>query len=431
MKALLALLALISGVACAQTLTMSPNTSATSTTGAFSNGTLSGQTNISQGTGIYNVHSLLYSGHTTKVLVHYLPWFDGGNDGDSSHPINVNYSNADSTYVNKFYTDLVARGVDGVIVDYQGATDITGTSWAATASIIHSYSSLKFAMMLDANLLGTTSGANSTAKVLSAMSSISSYLSDSSYLNYGGNPVVFDFGLTSSDVATTYGSAVNWATVQAAYPSVQFVHEDDATGNGFSVTDSAGSFSWIHANESSLGTAPNLSYLDTFYQNFITNYSTAIGVGSVFKGFNPNPYAPWDSPVRYTDQQCGQTWLNSWGKINSNFSTTHQLPFVQLVTWDDYFEGTTLETGIDSCLAPTITQSGSLPSKTITIDYHGVTTSTQAEVQLWGYYSGAWHYVTYPAGTTSFTITGANTYWIKFVGKPFIANILSASFLVN
>lgn len=410
------------------TLTLDPNTSATSTTGSFSNGNLAGSVNLPHGASQYNVHNLLYTGHTTKVLAHYLPWFDGGNDGDASHPMNLNYSNADPQYVRKMFTDMQNRGVDGVIVDYQGTTDITGTSWGATWYLIHEFPNLKFAIMLDANLLGTTSGATPTAKVLSALSDISWMLSDSSYLTYSSNPVVFDFGLTDPSISP----AVDWASIQSSYPSVQFVHEDDATGNGFSVTDSAGSFSWVHANETSLGTAPDLSYLDTFYSNAITNYPSKICMASAFKGFNPNPYAPWDTPVRYTDQQYGQTWLNCFTKINNHFSTTHQLPFLQLVTWDDYFEGTALETGIDNGLtcAPTVT--GTTPSATLHFNISGSgSTSTLAEISVWGYWGGHWGWSIWSASTTSISITSPGTYYVKLVGKPFIKNFLSSAITVT
>src|ERR1700744_3626343 len=116
--------------------TLSGNTSANTSTPAFSNGTLSGNTNVSK----INVHTLLYAGNTTKVYVHWLPWFDGGNDSG----IDVNYSTSDPTYVTGFLNDLVSRGVDGIMVDWQGQTDISNQGALTMQGLIHSYPSLKF-----------------------------------------------------------------------------------------------------------------------------------------------------------------------------------------------------------------------------------------------------------------------------------------------
>jgi hypothetical protein len=331
---------------------MPANTSASPSFAGLSNGTLPGSTNVSK----VNVHSLLYPGNTTKVLVHYLPWFDGGMDTG----VNVNYSNANPTYINAFFADLVSRGVDGVMVDWQGQTDISDADWLISQPIIHNYtaasgSKLSFAIMLDANLLNNYSGTNQS-KVLAAMSYINThYLSDASYLTYNGKPVVGDFGLTAA-------SGINWTAIQAAYPNVQFVHLDNATSpDGFGIPNSAGSFLWVNPPPSPQNPVPpDLSGMDDFYTRANT-HPTQITMGAAYKGFN-SQYASWD-PQEYVNQQCGATWLNSFTKINQYYNSAKQLPFLQLVTWDDYYEGTPLETGIDSCLALTT----SVSSRTITV----------------------------------------------------------------
>ena len=421
-----AVLALSSMIAFGQTLTMTPNTSATSTTPAFSNGTLSGQANVSK----VNIHSLLYSGSTTKVLVHYLGWFDGGNDGG----INVNYSNSDSTYMNKFFTDIVSRGVDGILVDWQGPNDITATSWLGTYSIIHGYTTLagdklRFAIMLDQNLItnGSYTGTD-TQKVLAAMNGISGYLSDASYLTYNSKLIVADFGLTSFGPNGT--NDVDWASVQAAYPNVQFIHLDNASasGDGFSIADSVGSFAWVNATATSLGSAPDLSYLDNFYTR-AKSHTTQVAIGTAFKGFNANPYATWDQPYHYADQQCGATWLNTFTKINNAYAGTgKQLPFLQLTTWNDYYEGTPLETGIDNCLALNISMSG----RTMNLSMSAANLATLDHIEIWGMWSdGQWHYITYPANTTQIPFSNPGTAYVKAVGKPGIADWLSPGIVIN
>lgn len=396
----------------AQAALVPANTSATATTPAFSNGTLAGATDVSK----VNVHTLLYPGNTTKVLVHYLPWFDGGNDSG----INVNYSNANPTYIKGFFADIVSRGVDGVMVDWQGQTDISDADWLISQPIIHNYtalsgSKLTFAIMLDANLLNNYSGTNQN-KVLAAMSYINAhYLSDASYLTYNGKPVVGDFGLTAA-------SGINWTAIQNAYPNVQFVHLDNATSpDGFSIAKSGGSFLWVNPTSQNVA-PPDMSGLDDFYTRS-NLHPNEITMGGAFKGFN-SQFAPWDGQ-EYVNQQCGETWLTSFTKINQYFNSAKQLPFLQLVTWDDYYEGTPLETGLDNCLALTT----SVSSRTIKVSFTHA--DTVDHLELWNNTNGAWSQVSYPATTTTIPVTKAGTFYVKAVGKPFIKNVLSSAIVVN
>ncbi|WP_233854042.1 hypothetical protein [Paraburkholderia sp. HD33-4] len=416
MKKLIAIAAALS-FASGSAFALSANTSANTITGAFSNGTLSGNTNVAKG----NLHSLLYAGNTTQIMVHYLPWFDGGMDSG----INVNYSNSDPTYVNAFMTDIVSRGIDGVMVDWQGQTDISNTGTLTLQPIIHNYTSLqgqsmKFLIVLDANLLNNTSGSTNTQKVVNAMNYITTqYLSDTAYVTYSGKPVVMDFGLTASS------PAVNWATIQSDFPNVEFVHLDNATSpDGFGITDSSGSFAWVTPSDTSLGHAPSLSYLDDFYTRALT-HTSQIAVGAAFKGFDANPYAPWDGPsYRYTDQQCGQTWLNTFARINAHFSSAHQLPFLQLETWDDYYEGTPIETGVDNCMTATASNSG----RTINVTYSG-NTNTMTNIEVWRLDDGS--HVTYTNMPASVTVSQPGTYEVKFNGQPGIKTTISSPMSIS
>jgi len=50
------------------------------------------------------------------------------------------------------------------------------------------------------------------------------------------------------------------------------------------------------------------------------------------------------------DQQCGQTWLTTFAEAGRFYSAYHQLPALIIPTWNDYEEGTEIETGIDNCV---------------------------------------------------------------------------------
>src|ERR1700683_3692658 len=85
------------------------NTSAANSFVSQTNGN-SGAGNVSK----VDVHSLLYSGGNTKVYAHLLLWFGGSNH------MNVGYSSTDPGQIHNQITDMISRGIDGVIIDWYG-----------------------------------------------------------------------------------------------------------------------------------------------------------------------------------------------------------------------------------------------------------------------------------------------------------------------
>src|SRR5437016_8367267 len=86
------------------------NTSAAATFQAQSNGNIA-PGNVSK----VPTSSLLYGGSTTTVYAHFMPWF-----GVSYH-MNVGYNSADPAQVKKQVSDMISRGIAGVIIDWYGA----------------------------------------------------------------------------------------------------------------------------------------------------------------------------------------------------------------------------------------------------------------------------------------------------------------------
>src|SRR2546430_6881939 len=64
-----------------------------------------------------DIHSLLYPGANTKIYAHLMPWF-----GDPRH-MNVGYNSQDPAQIHRQITDMISRGIDGVIIDWYGFRD--------------------------------------------------------------------------------------------------------------------------------------------------------------------------------------------------------------------------------------------------------------------------------------------------------------------
>ena len=74
------------------------------------------------------------------------------------------------------------------------------------------------------------------------------------------------------------------------------------------------------------------------------------------QGLQRHP-AAWGTN-RLISQQCGQAWQQTFKEAGNFYSSSNQLPAIQIATWNDYEEGTAIEPGIDSCIYLTPSQSG-------------------------------------------------------------------------
>lgn len=164
-------------------------------------------------------------------------------------------------------------------------------------------------------------------------------------------------------------------------------------GNGFTHAQSDGAFLWLAFNDAGAITSqhPNpsrsditsttqtewkgpgqgcdgeASRVECFYhraRQTLTSGSQLFGkiaIGGLYKGFDPR-YAQWwypNNPV--LSQMCGKSWLNTLSAPALNdpltgsvfLDATHVLPAYSANTWDDYEEGTEIQTGIDNCYTTT------------------------------------------------------------------------------
>jgi len=98
------------------------------------------------------------------------------------------------------------------------------------------------------------------------------------------------------------------------------------------------------------------SKIDTFYTAVGANGAnlgsganthTALVMGAAFKGFDDYE-ANWGTN-RILTQGCGTTLLDSIAEPKA--VTGANLPYMMVETWDDYEEGTEVETGVSNCLS--------------------------------------------------------------------------------
>jgi hypothetical protein len=310
------------------------NTSAADGFASQSNGNL-GANNVSK----VDVHSLLYSGSTTKVFAHLMLWF-----GQPGH-INVGYNSTDPAQVHRQINDMISRGIDGVVVDWYGPNNSIDQATQVVMNEAEKHPGFTFAIMIDAGAVPNDdcSDCDSGKRVTHLLQYVEKkYFVSKAYFTIQGQPVI-----TSFNVDRSY--KVDWGGVNAGVSvHPRFLFQDNG---GFTHSMSDGSYAWI-IPAGDYG----MSYLSGFYAagQAFPNFET---VGAAYKGFNDS-LAPWTSR-RVMGQQCGGTWLKTFSEVNQLYNAGKQLPFLQLVTWNDYEEATEIESGIDSCFSLNTSVSGS------------------------------------------------------------------------
>ncbi len=279
------------------------------------------------------LRSLLYTGSQTRIYTRYMPWF-----GDHRHR-DVGYRSDDQQQVSRQVADMISRGIQGAIVDWYGPN--AGVHNQSTLLLMKEAEAqgFEFAISEDAGALRDCDKGRCdvTEKLISDLNYASEhFLSSPNYLRFDGRPALFFFGLEKFPI--------DWRRVRHSVQGNPLIFFRNS--GTFSNPDADGAFAWIAPETAGAGDPMAMQYLDRFYTK--AQNSNKIAMGSAYKGFN-DADASWGKG-RVIDQQCGKTWLATFAEAGRFYSSDHQLPALIIPTWNDYEEGTEIETGIDNCV---------------------------------------------------------------------------------
>lgn len=380
------------------------NTSAANSFNNQSNGN-SGAGNVSK----VDVHSLLYAGASTKVYAHLLLWFGGSNH------MNVGYSSTDPNHIHNQITDMISRGIDGVVIDWYGPNNSIDQATKLVMAEAETHPGFTFAIMIDQGAIEwySCSGCTPQQALVSDLQYIQqTYFSSPAYMTLQGKPVVTNFNIDLS-YSVDWNAAVTNLSTQPA-----FLFQNN---NGFTHVLSGGSYSWVMPTTSDYG----MSYLTSFYDAGMPLNSEQT-VGAAYKGFNDS-LASWGSN-RIMGQQCGQTWLETFSEVNNLYNSGKQLSSLQLVTWNDYEEATEIESGINNCMSISAAASGnalrwSIQGNESTVDHYTAYISTDGQNLM---SLGEANTGTSSLNLCSYLIPDGNYIaYVQAVGKPSITNQIS------
>ena len=275
-----------------------------------------------------------------KVLAAYQPWF-----GRPNH-INVGYSSQDPQVLANQVQKAKSLGIAAFVVNWYGPRKPYEDKSYALLQQAAAGSGFQTAIMYDED----TSDPNSStdAVVVDLQYAYDQYIgpnaeaSRSAYLRYNGRPVVFIFPKDGSTDWKHIREVVNsWEDPPLLiFKDVRPKYAD--VFDGFYAWVAPGSEGWKRD-----GSNWGQSYLENFYKDMSENYPNKIAVGAAWPGFD-DTRASW-SRNRHMSDRCGRTFEDSLKLFRRYYSADHPLPYLMVVTWNDYEEGTAIERGFSRC----------------------------------------------------------------------------------
>lgn len=288
---------------------------------------------------------------TKRVFAHLLPWFEtpvtnngawgehwtgtapngqplynpnSGQIASHYYPLIPPYASSDTNVIDYQLLLMKLSGVDGVFIDWPGtviAADLPQN--LANSNVIISRLSnlgLKFAVVYeDQNLKGLTNPIGQAQADMSYLQT--NYFSNPNYETISGSPVLLDFGPQALTSPADWTSAFSVLTTKPAFFTLQY-QSSEAGSNA------TGEFTWVEQD--------TLTGLRNFYS---PSYNPGTKIAAAFAGYNSI----------YAEEAAGSgpTWVvtPSVSIFQQSLALAVQQPgnYIQLVTWNDYGEGTMLE----------------------------------------------------------------------------------------
>ena len=302
--------------------------------------------------------------YTTPTYVHYMPWFESpefaefpnterGNWGihwtmSTKDPSNVDangkreiaahyypligpYDNGEPHYLEYAVTCIKLAGLDGILIDNPGITEVYDARLLQehTEAIIPwlKKAGLKFGLVYeDAALKNAEEQGVITDKVLEGKRVLSymqdNYFDTDDYVNINNRPLLLNFAPQGIFTASEWESIFSDITPKPLFVTLPY------TINNYNLNDvGAGEFGWV-------GESVNNDF-NTYCQN--SNFSLCIG--GAIPGFNDfYMEGGWGDGFTYYDDMGGLLFEQSLQQVKTN-----DIDLLQIITWNDWGEGTIIE----------------------------------------------------------------------------------------
>jgi hypothetical protein len=297
-----------------------------------------------------------------KVYVHYMPWFeDKATSPDGKwgqhwamanenpdiilsngrrqiasyfYPLIGPYASSDRDVIDYHTLLMKYAGIDGVLVDWYGEHNVYDYPLIKrnTDSLFNRMPKvgLQFAICYEDATLKNVRSIAGIDTVQAAKEDFtflqSQYFNSSSYIKINNQPLLLCFGPQVMKNSTNWQQSFSTLTNKPGLLSLWY--QGDVTGNMGS-----GEFAWVYSDY--------LNGLQNFYQNRAPSLATAFA--AAYPGFK-DFYSPgsWGNTLFILDHNGTSTLQNTL-----TLAKTSNLSNLQLITWNDFGEGTMIEPTLD------------------------------------------------------------------------------------
>jgi hypothetical protein len=300
--------------------------------------------------------------NTQKVYVHYLPWFEtpatsgtgkwgqhwtmANEDPDVIlpngrreiasyfYPMIGPYASSDRDVIDYHLLLMKYSGIDGVVIDWYGAQNVDDypLNKRNTDSIFSRVpaTGLQFSICYEDATLAQDKAVANIDTITAAKSDFSylqsAYFGSSSYVKINNQPLLLCFGPQGLKTPNDWQQAFSVLTTKPRLLTLDYADADAGSS-------ASGEFVWVDSG--------NLTSLQNFYAN------RAPGLSTWFAGAYPgfmDFYKPggWGNTLFLID-------YNNTGTLQStlNLAKSSNAQYLQLITWNDYGEGTMIEPTLD------------------------------------------------------------------------------------
>lgn len=293
-----------------------------------------------------------------QIYMHYMPWFQSkpvsgywgshwkmsnknpdtivdaetGKRQIASHyyPLIGPYDSKDPDVIEYHLLLMKYAGVDAVLIDWYGSFNVNdyGVINLATNALVDKLddTGIKFALVYEEytaeavqNLTTKTAIQAAQADMLYAQTE---FFSKPEYLKFNNAPLLLTFGPRYFRDGSKWNEIFSAISVKPRFLPLW----DHGAYTG---TTDNGEFAWVDFNTS-------LSKLDLFYNK---NSLYEMMIGSAYPRFHDfYVEGGTGSSYGYVDADNGQTWIKTLNKAKDR-----EIKYLQLVTWNDFGEGTVIE----------------------------------------------------------------------------------------
>jgi len=275
---------------------------------------------------------------SVRILADYQPWF-----GSPDH-INVGYSTLDPGELRKQVHKAKEMGIYAFAVDWYGDRRPFEDKSYALLQQVSAQENFHICLMYDET---QEDNGQATDDALNAFDkAYKSYIGPNApghdaYVTYQDRPIIFIFPKRGHTDWDRVREMVN----QWEHPPI-LIYKD--TPPPQYAKDFDGYYAWVHPSHGwkADGSDWGKEYLETFYTK-MENEPGKIVVGTIWPGFN-DTRASW-SLNRHMSRRCGETFEDTLKIFHRYDDPEHPMPFLLIATWNDYEEGTEIETGVSDC----------------------------------------------------------------------------------